>query len=231
MKNKNIIGIIAGAFAAGILITILGAAAILNAGKDKNDDDKSENGAKAFVAMRDDMEVVSNETNGRVTQRLAVMKVEEAIKPLSQLVTLEYSYKNAGNYKKSTGKGIFKDITTDEFVYIYRGTIKAGIDFSKIEITVDDENRKINLKLPVPEIISHEIDLNSFKTYNVKDSVFTSISPKNVTNQLETLKQKDSKEFLEEEKNLENVTANAKTLIKNFLESSVIAEGYEVVFE
>lgn len=71
---------------------------------------------------------------------------------LSQMSTVEYTYNSIVKIKEG-----------DDLKYsiCYNGTISAGIDFSKIDIAVDDEKKAIHITVPDAEIISVNVDIGS----------------------------------------------------------------------
>ena len=48
--------------------------------------------------------------------------------------------------------------TQSQYIYSYDGIVKAGIDFGKIEITVDDDSHSIVIKMPEPTILDVDVD-------------------------------------------------------------------------
>ena len=227
-KKQNVIAWIL----VGVIITLLVIIIIFAVDKAiKNNKNKTTtNGAKGFLSDRDNMSVLDTGKDGDQKYVLSAEIVQETISPVSELVSLKYEYKDAANYKKSGKIQIFKGITTEEVVYTYRGTILAGIDFSQIGIEVDNDNMKIKITLPKPHIISNELDMDSFETYDVKTSVFTKISMKNVTDQLDVLKKNMAEEFESRGEYQKTVTENAKLLIKSFLGLSELTKEYDIEF-
>lgn len=76
---------------------------------------------------------------------------------LSQISTVDYTYNSI--VKIPTEK------KNKDFGYAvsYNGTIKAGIDFSKIDIDIDDEKKHITVSLPEAEITDITVDAGSLE--------------------------------------------------------------------
>ena len=86
--------------------------------------------------------------------------------------------KSESKDRKLFGKSI--PFTKSEIIYSYDTDIQAGYDFTKIRYTVKDgaknEKGKICVHLPEVEIISCDIDKDSFKLYHEDDNIFSPIS-------------------------------------------------------
>ncbi len=74
---------------------------------------------------------------------------------ISQMSTAEYTYNSL--LQKSNEKNEI------EYSVCYNGTITAGIDFSKIEIEIDDNAKTINVTVPKAEINSINVDAGSLE--------------------------------------------------------------------
>ena len=88
--------------------------------------------------------------------------VSQSVNSLRELVTREYLYTNAGKYENHNEVSISSitvgvPLTRKSFTVVYDGRIKAGIDLSKAQISVNDTLRSVTVTLPVSEITSHEI--------------------------------------------------------------------------
>ncbi len=119
--------------------------------------------------------------------------------------------------------------TRSNYVYSYDGTIKAGVDFSKIEMTVDDAAYQITITFPEFQILSTEIKEDSFVLYNDGSNPFTSLKIEDVNRGNAELK-KNAQETALKNGILENARTNAELLIKGFLAGMYDMSVYEVVF-
>ena len=125
--------------------------------------------------------------------------------------------------------GIEIPFTQSSYIFSYDGVIKAGIDFEKVTVDVNNIRKVINVALPEPYIISTEIDLDSLEVYNQAESIFTPLRVENMNEAMNELKSEAEASAI---KNglLENAKDNAKTLIKGFLAASYDMNTYSVVF-
>lgn len=105
---------------------------------------------------------------------IAIMNIEGTIKDIGELATAEYGYTIAQTTDKPNMKVVGFEIpfTSSKVIYSYEGLIKAGIDFNKIEVTVNEANKTIFIELPDAEILSSEVDFNSLIVYDAKYNPF-----------------------------------------------------------
>jgi hypothetical protein len=75
-------------------------------------------------------------------------------------------------------------------IYSYEGLIKAGIDFNKIEVTVNEANKTIFIELPDAEILSSEVDFDSLIVYDAKYNPFNVFTFSDMNLGLTALKEK-----------------------------------------
>lgn len=157
--------------------------------------------------------------------------VEKIIEQTSELVVTNYSYKDIYKYEKSVEKlGIKIPFSTNQFVLSYEGKVKGGIDFSKIEINIDNDKKIITLKMPKPYIISHEIDEKSMEYFDVKKSIFKKYTLTDYSKLIGDLKDKKEKEIIKDEEFINSVTENSQKVLSGFLLGSEKTSDYELIF-
>jgi hypothetical protein len=94
---------------------------------------------------------------------------------------------------------------------------------------VDEKNHVITVALPPCEILSTEIDENSFVLYNDGTNLFTSLKLEDVDKSNAELK-KAARETAIKNGILENARSNAELLIRGFLSGVYDLNTYEVRF-
>ena len=154
--------------------------------------------------------------------------IESSLNDIAELSTVEYNYTNMGvfeNHKEFYGWKI--PFTTSKFVISYEGTIKAGIDFSKVKVEVNEKT--ITVTVPNAAVLSHTIDYDSLQVLDEKYSIFT------------TVKIEDYNSFYNDQSRVMELKAIERGLLieadknaKDIIRSSIInlvAEGYEIVFK
>ncbi|MCR5223235.1 MAG: DUF4230 domain-containing protein [Lachnospiraceae bacterium] len=189
-------------------------------------------GAAAFVLgknIRKEESVTTQENLITETETVITGEIiREGLADIGELATEEYYFTEVETYDSSKK---FKDFeipfTTSRFVYSYDGTIKAGVDFASIGVEKDDLTKTITVKLPKARILSSEIDENSFKMYDEKQSIFNKISISNFNATNADLKKRAEEKALAKGL-LDRADANAITLIKNFLHSTYDISDYAI---
>ena len=121
--------------------------------------------------------------------------------------------------KTRTVLGINVPFTTSKYIFSYDGTIKAGLDFEKIEIDEDIATHTVRVTLPEVRIHSTEIDTDSLRIYDERKNIFSPLKLDNVNTSLAALKEEAQKTSIDNGI-LDNARDNAKILIRGFLSGS-----------
>ena len=105
----------------------------------------------------------------------------EKIKLTGDLVTYQAYYHNVLEYDKEAGDGLFNLFEKDRRLFAeYTGTIKYGIDLSKVKIGV--KGSTINVVIPKAKVIGEaNIDSEDFKPENFIESKDGWINPNPIT--------------------------------------------------
>lgn len=119
--------------------------------------------------------------------------------------------------------------TQSKYIYSYNVVIKAGCDFSRIEWTVNKAEGKISVTLPEMQILSCEIDPDSFKVYHEAESVFNQIRLADNNDAMKNLRD-NAINTATENGLFENARANAELLITAFLRADYPADKYSIEF-
>lgn len=101
---------------------------------------------------------------GEVKYIVTKADIREIIE-ISELNTVEYTYNSIVRVTKLDKK------SNEEpwYAVSYNGTITAGIDFSNIDININDESRTISITVPKAEIQSTNVDIKSLEYIFAKD--------------------------------------------------------------
>lgn len=153
--------------------------------------------------------------------------IDFGFKDIGELATEECFTKIVETSKNS--KKLFGiEFAKKYFVFSYDATIKAGIDFSKIEVNIDKISKTINVNMPKAEIFDVSIDNDSLEIYVEDNSIFNPISLDDMNNAQKELKAKAIREA-KAKGILDLAEKNAKTYIFSFINSVSNLEGYVVV--
>lgn len=154
--------------------------------------------------------------------------IEAGLNNIGKLSTSEYYYTHVATYDSSKEiKGFKIPFTTSKFIYSYDGTICAGIDFTQIDVQKDDTNKKITVTLPAVEIISSEVEQDSFKLYDDKNSIFNPYDVTDFAVSFAELKTSEEKKAIENGL-FSHAKENAKSIVENFMKGSYNVGDYEI---
>ena len=123
--------------------------------------------------------------------------------------------------------GVTIPFTQSKYIYSYDIVIKAGFDFE--DITWEENESTIEVKLPEAKILSSEINLDSFKIYHEDESIFTQITMTESNESMKELKQ-NAEENAIANGLLDNARANAEVMLTGFFGKEYDLENYEIVF-
>ncbi len=159
-----------------------------------------------------------------------------------QTTVVDFGFSNIG--KLETQSSYYREIIFDEStITIYNfsvpgtkrktiatcdGEIKAGIDFTAIEYSLDNEQKIIHIKLPEAEVLSNTVDHESLKTLDEQLNPFNPSSLE-VTNELFIEVARLGQEHALEKGLLVNASEHAKTIVKYTCLS--VLPDYRVIFE
>lgn len=132
---------------------------------------------------------------------------------ISELSTVEYTY-------NAVAQAFTEDKTDIRYYVAYEGVVKAGIDFSKVKIAVDNEAKKINITLPEVRITECNVNTGTLE-YIFTDEKYD--DPQVVPPEAYKLCQKDLKHRANEEKEMltlgrENAVAAIEGLVKPWVQ-------------
>lgn len=99
------------------------------------------------------------------------------LRSVQELVSAEYHYTNMGRFENQLDFYGWKvPFTAKHFIVSYDGVIKAGVDFGRIQVEVDEEALTVTVVLPQSEILSHEISEDSIEVFDETSNAFNQIT-------------------------------------------------------
>lgn len=119
--------------------------------------------------------------------------------------------------------------TKSTYIYSYDVVIKAGLDFSEIEWSENEETATITVTLPEVKTLSVEVDLDSFQVYLEDRSIFTPITLEENNTEMANLKQQAETDAIENGL-YENARSNAEVLLRSFFAQAYDLEKYRLTF-
>lgn len=130
---------------------------------------------------------------------------------VQELALVRYNYTGVISYKDYRKfLNINVPLTDKYFLLKYNGYIKAGVDFSRIKVDVQNDST-IHLSLPKPKILDTVIDEKSVQVYNESENAFNPI------------KISDYNEALSREKNVMIRDASSQGIYKQATDEAKIA--------
>lgn len=154
--------------------------------------------------------------------------IREGLNDIGELATEEYFFTRVETYDSSKNiKGFKVPFTTTRFVYSYDGMVKAGIDFTAIEVEKDDLKKTITVTLPASKILDCSVDPDTFEVYDEKNSVFNPIHISDYNDSLDEMIDAAKNDAIEKGV-LERADSNARLLIKNLVLSTYDVGDYYI---
>ena len=162
--------------------------------------------------------------------RISSRPVRLGFENIGELATQSGYFTSVQDISKTrTVLGINVPFTTSKYIFSYDGTIKAGLDFEKIEIDEDRATRTVRVTLPEIRILSIEIDTDSLKVYDERKNIFSPLKLDNVNTSLAALKEEARKTAIDNGI-LDNARDNAQVLIRGFLSSTYSPDEWTIEF-
>lgn len=163
-----------------------------------------------------------------MTPEISSTLIKNKIVSAKELTTLKYHYTNMGQFEnQNTFYGYKVPFTSKKFIVSYDGTIHAGIDLDKLNVAVND--KKITVTIPKAQILSHEIDEDSLKVFDERESIFNRIDIEDYNNF-----SKDQKKEVEDKavQNglLKEAEEEAEKAIYSLLSTDTVLKDYEINF-
>ncbi len=165
----------------------------------------------------------------RVEKEVTAEVIQDGLNDVGLLVTEEYYFTEVVSF--SSIKKLFKKlelgITESSYLASYDGVVTAGIDFSGITVSKDDELHVVEVRLPEAEILNVDIDPESFVLYAEKTGLGNPLSAADFNQSLVELED-TAREKAVSRGVLDRAEQNARTVIENFVAGLVDAAEYSV---
>lgn len=154
--------------------------------------------------------------------------IQSGLREIGKLCTAEYDFTHVETFESQKDLfGLKIPGTKASYVYSYDGTIMAGVDFTRISVEKDDAKMRITIHFPKVEIISSEIDMDSFTLYGEKKSIFNPFEVEDFAlTQSDMIRMELDKAV--EDGILDRAAENAEQILINFLTGTFDLDRYEI---
>lgn len=163
-----------------------------------------------------------------------VRVINAEIQSIGELATVEYLYTDAGKFEDPAelfGKEIPFSFTTKSFIAKWDGSLKAGVDITRVTAEVNDQAKEIVVHIPKAEILSHDIMDESIETLDEKDGLFNKIKVEDVR-EFDAVSKDAMEQRAIENGILDKAFANAEEIIRQFICTGPAGElEYTIIFE
>jgi len=168
--------------------------------------------------------IVEVEVEKEVTQEM----LQEGLNDMGVLITEDYYFTQVESFTKT--QTILKYITTESnFIYSYDGVVTAGIDFSEVSVSKDDENKVITITVPASDIQLIDIDYDSFKVYEEKEGMWNPLTLEDYNDSMVEF-ESNAKQKAIDKGVLTRADENAQNIIQNFVSGMVDMSEYKIEY-
>ena len=193
---------------------------------------KKEDGGRDVPVIEDyDRETIFT-TGGIVGEKMKfdTKIVKDALVDMGVLITEEYSFTEVTAHSEvSTFLGYEIPFTESSYLVSYDGHVSAGIDFTKVKVSVNEDIKTVTVTLPDAEIIDTVIDPESFVLYEEKTGLGNHISVETYNRSLIELK-KNAEDKAKEKGVIDRAAENGRTLIENLVRN-LVDEDYRIIYK
>ena len=157
--------------------------------------------------------------------------IDFGLRDIGELATQAGYYTNVNviNKPDRTIAGFSIPGTSSKAIATYQGVIKAGLDFSEIQMDVNKQEKRVTLQMPPTRILSNEVDEKSCEIFDESNSIFNQISMNDMNESQAVMKQRASDQAIQNGI-LKAAKDNAEVLITTMFKNASGTEGYELVF-
>ena len=170
---------------------------------------------------------VSNiEFNSNKTSKVSL--IQDQLIELSEWTSLRYEYHNVIVSRLEQSINVFgiADLNYAETIKLieYSAYIKAGVDMSQVEITIDEETKTVTLVVPKSKILDHVEETEKTQVEDLLGNIFSDYPTQLVFDEINKNKQE-----VEEKKIQDGLLIEADNRMKELLTSFIKSMGYEEV--
>lgn len=153
--------------------------------------------------------------------------IAEGLREMGILITEEYYFTQVEEYTSTKKWAVFESEAS--FTYSYDGVVSAGIDCNEIEIKKNDETKVITISIPTADILSVNIDHDSFKIYEEKNGIWNKVNLESFNNSIIEFENAAKEKALEKDI-INKADEGAQKMIESFVNSLIDSEEYTIEY-
>ena len=168
-----------------------------------------------------------------VEKSVSVETIVDGLRDVGKLVTAEYYFTEVVDYSNVKSLwNIMLPWTNSSFLIGYDGVLTAGVDLSAATVEKEEASGSVIIHLPHAEILSTEIDYDSFVKYSEKEGLGNPITIENYNDSLRSLTD-DAEEKAVAKGILNRAEQNADMIIRQIVAGLVDLDEYtlEIIWE
>ncbi len=179
-------------------------------------------------------DIIESHTEEPTTEPIFIYEsdISDIISPAYGLTSKTYTYHSSEVYEVYRDAwGMKVPLTTNMFIFSFDGAIDVDIDFSEIEIAVDNDEKTVLISIPEAEITNHYVDENSYEFKDAKDDIFSTLDYSDYSDMLSEQKEAQEQKLLQNYDFFYSVKTNAENIFTQFLNQWENLSEYEIIFE
>ena len=166
-----------------------------------------------------------------VAPTISLEVIYNKISDVAELATVEYLFTDAAKF--SDAHHILEmevPFTQKSFILRWEGVIKAGVDLKQVKIDVDEEAKKVIVKIPAAKILSYSVNNDKVEVLDEKNNIFNNITIKDKV-EFDSKTEESMRKRAIENGILKKAAENAKDVLLRLVQSDpVVASEYTVEF-
>lgn len=156
--------------------------------------------------------------------------VQLGLKNVGQLVTQTGYFTNIQKIQDAREVwGITIPFTENQYIFTYDGSVDASIDFSAIDVEINDISKTITVTLPNEVTLDVYVDHDSMEIYDESKNIFTPLTLERINDSLSALEEEVRNKAISNGIE-EAARTNAKNLLQIFIMNSVNTKDYDIIF-
>ena len=164
-----------------------------------------------------------------VEKTITAEMIRDGLQEMGLLVTEEYYFTEVVSFTSiKKWFSVELGITESSYLASYDGVVTAGLDFSRIRVTRDEEDGTVTVVMPKAEILNVDIDPESFQLHSERTGLGNPLSIQDFNASLVEL-ERTAKAKAMERGLLEKADENARTVIRNFISGMLGPGQYSIV--